>query len=347
MAGQMATETPPFWYEKPGLQSTLMAPVSWIYSWVSGRHMKNAKREKIDIPIICIGNFTVGGTGKTPTAITIAKSVIDMGLKPGFLTRGYGGTASEPTVVELGQHSARYVGDEPLLLAKIATTIVASDRVAGAKKLRDQGVDIILMDDGFQSAHLWFDLSVMVLDANRGLGNGRVIPAGPVRAPLKQQMQYADMLLVIGTGTAADNLIRIAARSAKPVYNALLKPTAPQDFNDVRCLAFAAIGDPDKFYTSLKNAGAHVKETKSFPDHHYYKDDEIAELIALSNASDLTLVTTAKDMVRLDSEVGKPQELIEKTQVFEIQTAFDDPATGRVIVERAMANYKNRILNKT
>lgn len=341
----MASEAPPFWYENPGLKSFLMSPFAWIYGAVATRQMKNAKRVELDIPVLCIGNFTVGGTGKTPTAITIAKSAIEMGLKPGFLTRGYGGAVSEPTLVDVAHHSAKYVGDEPLLLAAVAPTMVSPDRVKGAEKLIDLGIDIIIMDDGFQSAHLCFDYALLVVDAYRGLGNGKVIPAGPVRAPLKRQMLYVDALTVVGDGTAADQLIRIAARSAKPVYSALLKPIEKKKFRNLNCLAFAGIGNPEKFFKSLKDVGANVAMERGYPDHHYYADDEIEELMALAEKENLTLVTTAKDHVRIKSGLGLSKQLAECVMVLDIDMAFDDAGTSKPLIKRTIENYKKRRLN--
>lgn len=340
----MASDAPPFWYENPGLKSFLMSPFGWIYGAVATRQMKNAKREELEIPVLCVGNFTVGGTGKTPTAITIAKAAIDMGLKPGFLTRGYGGAVSEPTLVDVDHHGAKYVGDEPLLLAAVAPTVVSPDRIKGAEKLIEIGADIILMDDGFQSAHLCFDFALLVVDAYRGLGNGKIIPAGPVRAPLKRQMLYVDALAVIGDGTAADQLIRIAARSAKPVYPALLKPTESQNFAGLSCLAFAGIGNTEKFFTSLKDSGANVEIKMSYPDHHYYGDDEIKELLELAEKNDLTLVTTAKDYVRIKSGLGLSKELAERVKVLDINMAFDDFGTSKLLIKRTIENYKKRRL---
>lgn len=338
----MASEAPPFWYEKPGFLAALITPISWIYGKIASDRMIKATRRKVGIPVICIGNFTVGGAGKTPTAIAIAKAALEMGLKPGILTRGYGGTASLPTLVDLSHHGAKYVGDEPILLAEVAPTMVSQDRHAGALALIEHGVDIILMDDGFQSAHLWFDYSVLVVDSVRGLGNGKVIPAGPVRAPLKDQMIYAHALCVIGNGNTADSLVRIAARSAKPVYNAVLKPKSVAEFADKKCLAFAGIGDPQKFFSSLERTGAKLEVTKAFPDHHYYSDDEIEELISLAQTSDLELVTTTKDFVRLQSGHGKSKEFSEMLTVLDVELVFDDPATNSIIIDRAMKNFRGK-----
>lgn len=338
----MASEAPPFWYEKPGFLAALISPISWIYGKIASDRMIKATRRKVEVPVICIGNFTVGGAGKTPTAIAIAKAALEMGLKPGILTRGYGGSASAPTLVDLSHHGAKYVGDEPMLLAEVAPTMVSQDRYAGALALIEHGVDIILMDDGFQSAHLWFDYSVLVVDSVRGLGNGKVIPAGPVRAPLKDQMIYAHALCVIGNGNTADSLVRIAARSAKPVYNAVLKPKSVAEFADKKCLAFAGIGDPQKFFSSLERTGAKLEVTKAFPDHHYYSDDEIEELISLAQTSDLELVTTTKDFVRLQSGHGKSKAFSEMLKVLDVELVFDDPATNSIIIDRAMKNFRGK-----
>lgn len=341
----MASEAPPFWYEKPGLQSSMLAPVAFIYGQIAKYKMARGPRVKVPVPVICVGNFTVGGTGKTPTCIALAKGAYQLGRKPGFLTRGYGGTATAPTLVDLSHHNSKYVGDEPLLLAKVAPTIVAKDRAAGADKLIDAGVDMIVMDDGFQSAHLHFDYSVLVVDAKRGLGNGKLIPSGPVRAPFKAQMSYAHALSVIGKGDAADDLIRITARSAKPLFNGFLKPVEPELFAGVKCLAFAAIGDPQRFYRSLAATGAVIQDQHAFPDHHYFTDDEVELLITKAKEKGLVPVTTRKDYVRLISGHSRSKQLADMTRVFDIELEYDDPQTPQIIIQEAHKNFRSLKVN--
>lgn len=340
----MANDAPPFWYKKPGVQALLLAPIAQLYGRIAAHRMCHARRQILPVPVLCVGNFTVGGTGKTPTAIALSKAAIKKGLTPGILTRGYGGTSAQPTLVDPGHHSAKYVGDEPLLLAKMATTIVAKDRVAGAQKLLDEGVDLILMDDGFQSAHLHFDYAVLVVDAMRGLGNEKIIPAGPVRAPLNAQMQYADALTVIGEGDAADGLVRIAARAAKPVFNGFFKATEPENFQNLKCLAFAAIGDPDRFFRSLKALGAQVVASRAFQDHHYFTEQDIDELLMEVQTKGLTPVTTRKDFVRLVAAHGRADELAKMTKVLDIELTYDDASAPDLMIAQTLANFKKRAI---
>jgi len=187
---------PAFWWQPPGTVAALLAPIAKIYAAVAGSRLKKAGHS-VGIPVICIGNLTVGGSGKTPTALAVARLLIAAGKRPYFLTRGYGGELAGPVLVDTTVHRAYDVGDEPLLLAGVAPTVVAADRVAGAEAIRAAGADVIVMDDGFQNPSLAKDLSILVVDGRRGLGNGKVFPAGPLRAPLDAQLDRAQAILII------------------------------------------------------------------------------------------------------------------------------------------------------
>ena len=213
----MVSEAPPFWWQAPGIQSSLLSPFAWLYGRVARRILDHRVRKQVPVPVICVGNFTVGGSGKTPTALALAEAAIARSLTPGFLSRGYGGGVRDATIVDPSMDTARLVGDEPMLLAAKALTVVSANRVAGAELLVREGADLIIMDDGFQSARLVFDQALLVVDARRGIGNGRVFPAGPVRAPVIDQVRHADALIVVGEGEGADPMIRLAARAAKPI----------------------------------------------------------------------------------------------------------------------------------
>lgn len=340
----MVSEAPPFWWERPGLRSALLAPAGWIYGRVARRIMDRRVRREVPVPVICVGNFTVGGSGKTPTALALADAVAARGLKPGFLTRGYGGAVRHPTVVDAAHHSAKFVGDEPMLLARRALTVASPDRVAGAGLLVSEGAEVIVMDDGFQSARLTFDHALMVVDARRGVGNGRILPAGPVRAPIVDQLRHAHSLLVIGDGAAADGLVRLAARAAKPVYTGHLVPQSPEALAGRNCFAFAAIGDPEKFFATLEAAGIRIARRRSFGDHHFFADDEIEELLDEAELYGLTLVTTAKDAVRLQGAHGRAPELADRVEVLEVELAFDQPDAAASVVEAAIEACKRRLV---
>jgi tetraacyldisaccharide 4'-kinase len=257
------------------------------------------------VPVICVGNPTLGGAGKTPAAIAIAHLLREAGQKPCFLSRGYGGTAArEPTLVDPARHRADDVGDEPLLLARFAPAVVARDRFAGAALACRTGAEVIVMDDGFQNPDLFKDRSILVVDGPRGIGNGRVFPAGPLRAPLAPQLARAQALLLVGEGTAGE-LVAAAARSrGLPVFHGRLEPDEKTlaALRGQRVLAFAGIGHPDKFFATLRDAGIAIGAQAPFPDHHRYRRAEAQDLIARAEREGLVLVTTEKDLARLSGQ---------------------------------------------
>lgn len=340
----MVSEAPPFWWSKSDWRAWSLMPVSWIYGAVARSRMEKAPRVEVDAPVICVGNLTVGGAGKTPTALALATVAKKAGFVPGFLSRGYRGSLRTTTVVEPDHHNARDVGDEPLLLAARAKTVVSPDRHKGAERLIEEGVNMIIMDDGFQSAAIHFDFALVVIDALRGIGNGHVIPGGPMRAPLLDQMREASALLVIGEGTAADSVIRMAGRAAKPVYTARFKVQKPRSYKNCRMLAFAAIGNPEKFFDSLRSVGADVVIARGFGDHHEYSEEEAAELLEQAAKQDLELVTTSKDMARLKGAHGPAAELAAKTRVLEVKLDIDPADQANEIIDKAVQAFKKRRL---
>ena len=224
------------------------------------------------VPVVCIGNLTVGGAGKTPLALALARLLAAAGDAPILLSRGYRGRLAGPLRVDPARHRAADVGDEPLLLARVAPTFVARDRVAGAQAAVAAGASVIVMDDGFQNPSLHKDFSVLVVDGRRGIGNGRVVPAGPLRAPLIAQLARADALVVVGPSHAAAGVAAVARERGVPVFDASLAPDAAAvaALAGARVLAFAGIGDPQKLFATLAGAGIAVAATSSFPDHHRY-----------------------------------------------------------------------------
>jgi len=340
----MVSDAPPFWWKKTAdWRAWLMAPASWIYGAVAGRNMRRAKRLEIDVPVICVGNFTVGGAGKTPTVIALARAATARGLKPGILSRGYGGGIDQTTIVDPQHHRARDVGDEPLLLAREALTVISRKRVEGARLLIKQGADIIIMDDGFQSARLHFDYALMVIDTVRGIGNGWIVPAGPVRAPTALQLHYASALLKVGSGEAADPFIRIAGRAGKAVYESRIRPVGTAaEIAGKKLLAFAGIADPEKFYRTVEDLGGIVDVKQSFSDHHHLSDDEMEDILATATAEGLEIVTTAKDAVRLVGHHGPSQDLLARARVIDVEMAFDAPKVPGQIIDEAIAAFRKR-----
>ncbi len=342
----MVSEAPPFWWTKADWRAWTLYPISFLYGRVAGYRMAHARRASVPVPVICIGNFTVGGAGKTPTALAIARAAKAKGLKPGFLSRGYGGSLDVTTVVDPAHHRAVAVGDEPLLLAREAMTVISRRRVEGAQRLVKEGVDLIIMDDGFQSARLALDYALLVIDATRGLGNGHIVPGGPIRAPIRQQLRYATALLKVGEGTAADSIVRIAARAAKPYFTAAVKVSDGADLKDRKVLAFAGIADPSKFFRTVDGIGAEIIARRSFGDHEHLTDDEIDDILITAERDDLQIVTTSKDFVRLAGHHGKADELAARVRVIEVEMAFDDPLAPDLILQRAIDACRERRLRE-
>ena len=342
----MVSEAPPFWWTKTGWQAICLYPLSFVYGRISGAVMRHRRRHALPVPVVCVGNFTVGGAGKTPTAIALARAAKAKGLKPGFLSRGYGGSLDVTTVVDPHHHRSTAVGDEPLLLAREALTVISRRRVAGAEKLVAEGVDLVIMDDGFQSARLLVDYALIVVDSLRGIGNGWVVPSGPVRAPIGIQMRQLDAILKVGKGDAADQFVRKASRSGKPVLVANVMPQAAGELSGVSVLAYAGIADPQKFYRTLADLGCVIADRQDFPDHHHLADDEIADLLSRAEKQGLQLVTTAKDSIRLAGSHGQAAELSKRSKTVEIDMIFDDPKAPDLIIDRAIEACRRRRLVK-
>ena len=308
--------------------------------------MANGKRASVPVPVICVGNFTVGGAGKTPTALALAQAAKAKGLTPGFLSRGYGGSLDVTTVVDPEHHHATAVGDEPLLLAREALTVIARRRAEGAERLVHEGANLIIMDDGFQSAHLAIDYALVVIDAGRGIGNGHLVPGGPVRAPLRTQLLYASGILKVGEGNAADRIVRLAARAGKPFFSASVKVRGQEDLHGRNVLAFAGIADPGKFFRTVEALGANITVRRTFGDHEHPGEDEVSDMLDIASRESLEIVTTSKDYVRLIGHHGRADELLERCRVIEIDMVFDDPRAPGLIIDRAIATARERRLRE-
>ena len=326
---------PGFWWKEPGVAAALLSPLAAIYASVAGRRLTKPGT-RAGIPVLCVGNPTVGGAGKTPTAITIARLLIATGEKPMFLTRGYGGRLAGPVIVE-PTHTAAQVGDEPLLLARVAPTVVAQDRVAGARLARAQGASVIVMDDGFQNPSLIKDLAILVVDA-RGVGNGRVIPAGPLRAPLGPQLTRASALLIVGSGASA---IEQAARErGMAVFHGALAPDAAAvaSLRGRKFLAFAGIGDAEKFFATLKRAGIDAPVRRGFSDHHRYSAAEARALVRAGEQGKLDLLTTEKDLARLKDDAAATT-LAERAHALPVTMKIDEADAFARLIRGACAKF--------
>jgi tetraacyldisaccharide 4'-kinase len=290
---------PAFWQAaRPTVAARLLAPLGSLYGWLTTRRMAR-DGAKAGLPVICVGNLTLGGAGKTPTALFIAGRLEALGARPAFLSRGYGGRVTEPLLVDPRRHGAELVGDEPLLLAARAPTVVSPDRVAGARLARQHGADILVMDDGLQNPALAKDLTLAVIDGGAGFGNGLIFPAGPLRAGVRAQRPFIDAVVLIGPGDAGE--AAAAALNRRPVIAAdlVLDEAVAAQLQGARVLALAGIGRPEKFHATLRQAGAAIVETLSVADHAPYALSQLTALAQQAARADLLVVTTEKDRARM------------------------------------------------
>ena len=314
---------PAFWRHN-GLLPRLLTPAAALYGAFADMRMHRAGRSA-GVPVLCVGNPTLGGAGKTPTAIAIGRMLLARGEHVFFLTRGYGGKLAGPVEVKPG-HTARQVGDEPLLLARVAPTIVARRRVAGAALAVKAGASVIVMDDGFQNPSLHKDFSLLVIDGERGLGNERVFPAGPLRASFKPQVGNSDAIVVVGQMSPDTKRVLRAARSKSiPVFATQLVPdvATASRMRGLPVLAYAGIGHPQKFYATLAAAGIDVRQTRDFPDHHAITAAEAAELLNAAGQQQLYLMTTEKDMARMRGDPAL-ERLAKTTTALPVNMSFEN-----------------------
>ncbi len=312
---------PAFWYRPPSLTSRLLMPFGAVYGAVAARRLAH-KGLDAGIPVLCVGNYHVGGAGKTPAVLALVNLLRDAGEAPIVLSRGYGGKLRGPIMVDPERHAAGDVGDEPRMMAQAVAVVVARDRADGVALARSQGASVIVMDDGFQNPAIAKDASLIVIDGDRGLGNACVFPAGPLRAPLPPQLARTDALIVVGDGSAADPVAAAIAAQGGLVLRAHLVPSegSVAALRGKRVLAFAGIGDPGRFFRTLRAGGIDVVAEKAFADHHPFSDREIEALVAAAKRDGLALVTTEKDFARLGS--NRAPDVVP----FAVTLRFDDEA---------------------
>lgn len=305
---------PAFWYtspNEPNIRARLLAPLGAVYAAGTARRLRSKIGFKPEVPVICVGNINAGGTGKTPTVIALLALLSARGIDAHVVSRGYGGKLTGPVKVDERKHSASDVGDEPLLLSAFGSTWVAHDRAAGARAAINAGAEAILLDDGFQNPALEKALSIVVVDAWRGFGNGRVLPAGPLREPVRTGLARADLVLSIGPEEAQrrfhDNWS--VTIGGVPWITGTLEPLQTgMSWMGQRLVAFAGIGHPEKFFATLRGLGAELLSTHALDDHQPLDDRLLGRLIADAKAHGAQLVTTEKDAVRLP-KAFRPQVL--------------------------------------
>lgn len=325
----MPIPEPSWWYGPgSGWQTALLSPIGTLVGRIASRRIQNANPYRSALPVICVGNFTAGGSGKTPLALFIAKLVAEDNREPWFLSRGYGGSLEGPVRVIADLHTARDVGDEPLLLARASPTVIARDRRKGAEAIEGMASKraVIIMDDGLQNPALAKDLAIALVDAKRGVGNGLVIPAGPLRAPLDVQTALANLIVLTGGDTAGDRSFvdQLKALSRAPIISAQTR--AEDDnakFHGRRVYAFAGIANPDRFFGTLASLGADIVARRAFADHHMFSEAEARDLMEAAERGGAALVTTEKDIARLAGATGARATLKERAETVSIKTSLE------------------------
>ena len=306
-------KTPIHW-QSLNLLSLALSPLGCLYALATWCRLKTHKPKKVNIPVICIGNLTAGGSGKTPTATAIAYILKNNGFHPFFVSRGYGGILKN-VLVDNQKHTPQEVGDEPLLLSKVAPVVINSDRFAAAQKAVTLGADIIIMDDGFQNPTLFKDKSFLVIDGTNGMGNLLPIPAGPMREFLHQGLKRAQAVILLGEDKK--NVLRRIKNL--PIFHGCVTPVSPTRKTS-KVIAFAGIGHPKKFYNSLTECGFDIVKTYDFPDHHFYTEEELLKIINEAQTLNAEIYTTAKDMVKI------PAHLQSEFNTLEITIKWQDEA---------------------
>jgi len=335
-------ETPPFWWRRPGWQARLLAPAAFAWGRLAARRLNGRGTLAFELPVIRVASLAVGMRCDTDVAAALALAARRLGMRPGIASTGPAGAFAAPHAVDRHHDLARHTGDEALQLARAAPTALCGDLVAAARSLAAEGVDLAIVLDGDGAARLRPDYTLAVADAERGLGNGHLVPAGPVRAPLVDQLRQASALLTLGRGDAADRVVRIAARAARPLIQAQIRPRAGTDLSGRRWLAFAGVADSGQFFDMVRQAGGDIAVARGFREGHLYADDELNDLIGLADAQGLSVVTSTRDAERLRHGSELAAALRRRAVALETELAFDVDDAPDTMIREAVETFRAR-----
>ncbi len=324
----MPLKTPSFWYRSggtPSLREKILSPFSFLYRIGYEIHQHSVTPETLEIPVICIGNINAGGTGKTPAAIALMEVIRknNLAVKPFFLLRGYGGGERGPLLVDTSKHNSWNTGDEALILAARAPTVIAVDRVKGAQLAERHHADMVVMDDGLQNPGIHKNIKVVVINGEMGFGNGKMLPAGPLREPLHKGLARADLFILIGEDARG---VAASLPAGKPLIRAHMEPDLPVPLDkNKKYLAFAGLGYPEKFFSFARDKLVlDVVKTISFPDHYPYNESDILNLRARAQEWNAELLTTKKDLLRLPADARSDIHTADVRLAWENEAALAD-----------------------
>ena len=334
----MATETPPFWWQKPDWRAHALTPAAFAWAGLARRRLARVARDTVDVPVLRIADLAVSVPGKTQAAMAFARAAARFGLKPGIVSAGPPGFGRAAHLVHPSHDAAGHVGDAAIEMASVSPVAVCSVPAAAARALAAQGCDFLIAPDGSLSCSLVAHCTLLVADAKRGLGNERVMPAGPLRAALTDRVRHADALLRIGDAPGANGAVRAAARAARPVYEAVMSQPDTQHIAGKRLLAFSTIKHPGGFFATLEKAGADVAGWRAYGEGHYLTVDEMAELVADAMAAGAELVTTRRDKIRIGDRL--PEEFRLRMNVLDVTVDFEVEATARTIIDETVAAWR-------
>ena len=309
-------KSPKHW-QQTGLVPLLLYPFSLIYRMASAFPRMTTSPWRANVPVICVGNIVAGGAGKTPITIDIAMRLKNIGKNPHIITRGYGGDAMGPIMVEAGANW-HDTGDEAILLSATAPTWVAKDRKAGVTSATNNGADTVILDDGFQNPSLVKDLSIVVVDGGFGFGNKMLLPAGPLRESINSGISRANAVVIIGDDKQGARASILESNPKIEILQAHLQPTNGDELKGRDVVAFAGIGRPEKFFETLAEIGCNIKSSHPFPDHHEYSVRDISPILEMAEKINAVVVTTEKDAVKI------PVNMLEKITIIKVGIEWSD-----------------------
>jgi len=324
-------QAPDFWRTDNAL-ARLLEPLGAVVGSITTRRAVHGAKARVGVPVICVGNLSTGGTGKTPVAHAIATYLADQGRTPAILLRGYGGRLAGPVKVDKHTHSSLDVGDEALLHARTLPTWVSRQRVPGARDAIQAGADVIVMDDGHQNGSIAKDLSLIVVDGHAGFGNGRVMPAGPLREPVEAGLARADAVILMGEDRRglADTL----SNYTKVLRARMIPGPERARLRGERVVAFAGIGDPEKFLRAVQEAGAQIVSFHPFDDHYAFDATDIQPILDEAFSVGAIPVTTEKDAVRLMPDQRQ------QVNVLSVGVGWEDPAALDALLQEALGKHR-------